>query len=184
MGRVYGGKGADIAYQVCKEIGAKLIYAGQGSLADMGLPEIPGQIEHVGYAGLEKRKQLLSRAKGFFLPSGYCEPFGGAAVEAMLSGTPVISTDWGVFNETILHGATGYRCRTFDQFCWAAKNIHNINPQHCRDWAINNYNLDRVALMYEEYFQMVMDVYTGAGWYQAHPERTELDWLNRYYPTN
>lgn len=184
LGRVYEGKGIHVAWQVCNEIGAKLIVAGQGSLEEAGYKTIPGQIEHVGYANREKRKQLMSRAKGFFLPSMFNEPFGGAAVEAMFSGCPIITSDWGVFPETNLHGITGYRCRTFEQFCWSANNIHTIKPQNCRDWAMNNYSLDRVGNMYEEYFQMVYDVYNGGGWYQKHPERTNLDWLKRYYPGN
>lgn len=184
LGRVYEGKGIHVAWQVCNHIGAKLIVAGQGSLEEAGYKTIPGQIEHVGYANSERRKQLMSRAKGFFLPSMFNEPFGGAAVEAMFSGCPIITSDWGVFNETNLHGITGYRCRTFDQFCWAAQNIHNIKPQNCRDWAMQNYTLDRVGDMYEEYFQMVYDVYNGQGWYQPHPERQNLDWLMRYYPKN
>ena len=183
LGRVYSGKGIDVAYQVCDKLGKKLIIAGQGSLADSGYKETDN-IKHVGYANLEKRKQLMSRAKGFFLPSMFNEPFGGAAVEALFSGCPIITSDWGVFNETNLHGLTGYRCRTFDQFCWATENIDKINPKTCRDWAMNNYSLNRVAEMYEEYFQMVWDTYTGNGWYQRHPERANLNWLNRYYPTN
>jgi glycosyltransferase involved in cell wall biosynthesis len=182
MGRVYPGKGIDVAYQVCEKNGLKLKIAGQGNLAEFGYKEIPGQIEQIGYVNSSERKKLLSRAKAFFLPSMFNEPFGGAAVEALFSGCPIITSDWGVFNETNLHGITGYRCRTFEQFSWAAKNIDRINPKNCRDWAMKNYTLERVGNMYEEYFQMVLDVYTGKGWYQEHPERTDLEWLNRYYP--
>jgi glycosyltransferase involved in cell wall biosynthesis len=182
LGRIYPGKGVHIAYQICKELGFKLKIAGQGDLSEMGYSEIPGQIEQVGYADAEQRKKLMSEARGFFLISQFLEPFGGSAVEAMFSGTPIITSDWGVFSETNLHGITGYRGRTFEHFCWAAENIDKIKPQDCRDWAMNNYSLDRVGLMYDEFFTMVHDVYTGAGWYQKHPERLNMDWLKKYYP--
>lgn len=182
MGRVYPGKGIDIAYQVCQKLGLKLKIAGQGSLEEYGYKEIPGQIEKVGYLNSEQRKEMLSKAKGFFLPSMYNEPFGGASIEALFAGCPIITTDWGSHAENNLHGVTGYRCRTFDHFCWAAENIDKINPKNCYDWAMNNFTLDRVGKMYEEYFQMVWDVYTNDGWYQRHPERVDLEWLKRYYP--
>lgn len=180
LGRVYKGKGIDIAYQVCDALGENLVIAGQGSLEESGYKQ-NAHIQHIGYANTDTRKQLMAKAKGFFLPSMYAEPFGGGSVEAMMSGTPVITTDWGVFNETIPHGYVGYRCRTFEQFIWAAKNIATIKPINCRNWALTNYSTDRVALMYEEYFQMVMDTITGHGWYQQHPERKDLNWLFKDY---
>jgi hypothetical protein len=66
---------------------------------------------------------------------------------------------------------------------WAAQNIDKISPKACRDWAMNNFSLDKVTDMYEEYFQMVYDVYTGQGWYQLHPDRENMDWLSRTYPS-
>ena len=183
LGRVYPGKGADIAYQVCEKTGNKLIYAGQGSLEDFGYKPIPGQIEHVGYADQALRRKLMSKAKGFFLGSMYAEPFGGASIEALFSGTPIITTDWGSHAENNLHGITGYRCRTFDHWCWAVNNIDKISPKACREWAMNNFTLDRVARMYEEYFQMVYNVYNGKGWYEENNDRQDLDWLTRKFPT-
>jgi len=109
----------------------------------------------------------------------YIEPFGGVIIEAAFSGTPVITTDWGVFGENVLHGKTGYRCRTLEQFAWAAKNIHKIKPKDCYNFAMKNFTMKRVALKYEEYFNMLRGLY-GKGWYEKNPKRKELDWLKRY----
>ena len=92
-------------------------------------------------------------------------------------GCPTIVTDWGVFAETIVHGKTGWRCRTWDQFKWAAKNVDKIDPYVCHAWAAENYSLERVGNMYEEYFQGLLDLNRKDGWHTDHPERTQLDWL-------
>jgi len=165
VGRVYEGKGIHIAIQATKEIGAKLKIAGQCNLKTAGYDKVPDHVEEIGYVGKEERKKLMSKAKGAFVASLYNEPFGGVQVEMMLSGTPTITTDWGAFSENNIHGVTGYRCRTFDHFCWAARNIDKIKPSDCRSWAINNFSLDKVAGMYEEYFQSVLNVYENKGWY-------------------
>lgn len=176
LGRVYEGKGFHIAVETTGAIGEKLIIAGQK-------PEefiFPDHVEFVGYADSEKRKKLMAGAKGAFVPSLYIEPFGGVQVEMLMSGTPTITTDWGSFVENNIHGVTGYRCRTFDHFVWAAQNIDRIDPRNCRTWA-ENFTLDRVAPIYEEFFQNIMDVKTSRGWYERH-SRNDLVYLKREYP--
>lgn len=182
LGRVYEGKGIHLAIQATEKIGAKLIVAGQSNLQECGYKETPKHVEFVGYADVEKRKKLMSRAKGAFVASHYVEPFGGVQIECLFSGTPTITTDWGAFTENNLHGITGYRCRTFDQFVWAAKNIDKIDPYKCREWALANFSLERVAQLYEEFFDSVLDVHTNEGWYHVNVNRTESNFNKKYYP--
>lgn len=180
MGRVYEGKGVNVAVQVTEKIGAKLVIAGQNSLKAMGYKETPAHVTELGYADVPTRRKLMSRAKGAFVASMYNEPFGGVQIEMLLSGTPTITTDWGSFTENNIHGYTGYRCRTFEQFEWAARNIDSIDPQNCRRWG-ENFTMEKVAPMYEEYFQSVLNVHTGRGWYEPNDDRENLDWLKRNY---
>lgn len=177
LGRVYDGKGVNIALQACEKAGVKLILAGQ---KEEGYA-IPDNVTYLGYADTNLRKRLMSNAKASFLASMYIEPFGGVQIENLLSGTPTITTDWGSFAENNLHGITGYRCRTMGDFVQAIKNIDKIKPEDCRAWG-ENFSLEKVAKMYEKYFTDVLNVYTGAGWYaESGPEC--LDSLYKQYPS-
>lgn len=184
FGRIISRKGVQTASDVAKATGNKLYIIGQGSLDNPYEGLNLSKEKHIIYkpaVGPAERAELLGNAKAVLMPTYYLEPFGGVNVEAQLCGTPVITTDWGAFPETVLHGTTGYRCRTFEEFCWAVNNISNIKSNNCREWAEKNYSLERIGKMYEEYFQRVYNLF-GDGWYAKNNERSELDWLNRYYP--
>jgi len=174
LGRVYSGKGVDIAIDATKRAGVKLVIAGQ---KEEGY-KLPDHVEYVGYADVPTRKRLMARAKASFVPSQYVEPFGGVQIENLLSGTPTITSDWGSFAENNLHGITGFRCRTMGDYVDAIKNIDMIEPKNCHKFACN-FTLEYVAPMYEKYFSDVMDVYTGDGWYA---EGNNIEALYKFYP--
>ena len=176
LGRVYSGKGVDIAIDATRRAGVKLVVAGQ---CEAGYT-FPPHVEYVGYADVPKRKELMSKAKASFLPSQYVEPFGGVQIENLLSGTPTITSDWGSFAENNLHGVTGYRCRTMGDYVDAIKNIDRIRPADCRAFG-ENFTLEKVAPRYEKYFQDVLDVYNGAGWYA---DGNGIDAMTMTYPSN
>lgn len=183
VGRIISSKGIGIAVDVTRNLGVKLLVAGQGDLASI-VGSVPPHVEVIGYVEPKQRCELMKNAKALLAPTHFNEPFGGVMVEALFCGTPVITSDWGGFAENNLHGVTGYRCRTMEQFEWAAKNIDKISRKACHEWAVNNFSLDRVALMYEEYFETLKKVHDGSGgFYAKNPDRQNLDWMIRYYPS-
>ena len=180
LGRITEIKGLNIAIQATEKANKRLIIAGQGELKDLGYDKPPGHVEYVGFADVKKRKELLKHAQALILPTHYIEPFGGVTIEALFSGTPIITTDWGCFAENNLHGITGYRCRNMSQFTWALENIRNIVPANCKGWAEKNFSLERVSKMYKEYFNSLEGL-NGDGFYELN-NNTDLNWLNKAYP--
>lgn len=183
LGRIVKRKGVELAVEMTRELGARLVIAGQGAPVNEaeGLDLRADHVDFVGYADLAKRRHLLASAKALLCPTYYVEPFGGVAVEAMLSGTPVITTDFGAFAETVLHGVTGYRCRTLEQFLWAGEAVSQLSPEASRQWALENYSCSRVARMYQEYFDMVYGLW-DVGWPELGTGRRQLEWLTKTYP--
>lgn len=179
MGRLADDKGVAVAIDVAKRAGRRILVVGPGE-PERFLQGNP-HAEYLPPVGLEGRKKLMAEAAALVCPTQYVEPFGNVALEAQVSGTPVICTDWGGFPETVQHGYTGFRCRTMEQFVWAAKHVDRIKPADCRNWVLGNFSIQRVSRMYQEYFQSLLDL-DDDGWYQERLARHELDWLRRSYP--
>jgi glycosyltransferase involved in cell wall biosynthesis len=169
LGRVQPLKGINAALDIARRTGRHLKIAGQGSLAT-----VPANVEMLGYADMTKKAELLSRAAALVAPSRYCEPFGYTAIEAAMSGTPVICPDWGGFTETVVHGVTGWRCRNMDQFDWAVRNIGEIKPEACRQWALANYTTDNARARYEEYFKQLRGVFFGCDFHGSDASRAGI----------
>jgi glycosyltransferase involved in cell wall biosynthesis len=133
FGRVCEEKGVHLAIQATEKMGKKLIIAGPGSLNSIGYSNTPSHVEIFGVANADQRKQLMRKAKALFGLTYYVEPFGNMIIESNLSGTPVITTDWGAFPEIVIQGQTGYRCRNFKDILNAMENIENnqISSMNC-----------------------------------------------------
>lgn len=172
IGRMIRRKGPDIAAEVTKRIGAKLVMAGQGVEAIEGEKIIAKEltvegthIKHLGHANVAQRNELMRRAKAVFLCTTYLEPFGGTSIEPMFCGTPVITTDWGAFPENIVHGEVGYRTRTLGEAVWAANNLDKLaSPKVIRKYAVDNFGMARVGELYQAYFEQLSTLW-DEGWY-------------------
>ena len=165
------------AAQVCQHIGAKLVIAGQKVLkseqgritADDG-SWIDGDVEYAGVVGPEERAQLLGGAIAIFVPTLYFEPFGGVHAEALLCGTPVISTPWGAFEEYIDDGVNGYKCSTLAEFVDATRKVEGLDRAAIRAAAIARYGTATVGRQYNDYFNRLATL-RREGWYELPPQR-------------
>ena len=164
LGRIQHDKGVTIAMQAAGRAKKKLIIAG-GSKLDlikMGHKELPKHVKYIGSVNVEERKQLLANARCLIAPTHYIEPFGNIVVEAHLSGTPTITSDWGGFVDTNIQGVTGYRCRLMSDFVNGILMADRIDPGVCRKIAEAKYS-DEVV--YEQMRQYILKLHKG-DWYQ------------------
>jgi glycosyltransferase involved in cell wall biosynthesis len=168
IGRIGTNKGLDIAIDACGRMGVKLKVCGQGGPSDIGMSDWPAHVEYLGYADLQKRKDLMGRAKFGFLLSTYWEPFGGTAVEMMLSGCVPICSDVGAMTEYVVDGVNGFRCNTMGDIQRAIRLVDTIDRRKMINFAADNFSLDAVRPKFERAFADFSDVFNKAGWYEDH----------------
>jgi glycosyltransferase involved in cell wall biosynthesis len=167
LGRVNFDKGVDLCIQVTKFLGKKLKIAGPAeNLQHLGYDRVPDHVELLGYVNAEQRADVLSRAECLMAPTHYIEPFGNIVAEAQFCGTPVLTTDWGGYVDSVDPGKTGFRCRDFGSFIQAARQIHTIKSEDCRSWAEANFS---DAVIHDKFDQWLEKIHRN-DFYYTYPE--------------
>lgn len=98
------------------------------------------------------RAAYLAGARCAIFPSRFVEPFCGAAVEAMLCGTPVLTSDFGAFTETVIDGINGFRCRTAADFIARLDDVLDLDRGVVHTQAQLRYSTNVVGPKYERVF--------------------------------
>lgn len=169
MGRVVRRKGPHVAALIAERADLPLKVAGPGptewSKGKIVAPEVvlEGDVEYVGEVGFAERNELMGNAAAIIVPTLYIEPFGGVAVEAMLTGCPVVASDWGSFTE-IVPPLVGRRFRTPREGARAVHEVQKLDRKKIREHAIQHYSLEAVGPMFTRYFAE-LDTLWGDGWY-------------------
>ena len=145
-------KGLGLAIEVAKKAGVKLVIAGnytnENFYRDFLKPRLSKNITYVGPVKGEIKKELLSKARALIFPTLWPEPFGLVAIEAMVSGTPVVTTYMGAMPEVVVHGKTGFLCGSFEDMVNAIGMVDDIDPDVCRSWVLSRFTHRRMASGY------------------------------------
>lgn len=107
LSRLVGYKRFDLAVQACKELGKKLVVAGDGPERE-NLERIAGKDENIIFLGRQPDdvvKKYMSECKALLFPGE--EDFGIVPVEAQACGRPVIAYGKGGVLDSVIDGKTG-----------------------------------------------------------------------------
>lgn len=104
----------------------------------------------------EPKLRLLGEARAFLNPIAWEEPFGNAPVEAMLCGTPVLTTPRGALPETV-DADSGRFFETDEEFAAALEAIEELTPQQCRESAATRFPIQKTARGYLDLYARILD---------------------------
>jgi glycosyltransferase involved in cell wall biosynthesis len=161
LGRLERCKGAHTAVAIAKQLGRRLIVAGNiSSLPDEREyfrraiePHLDEElISYIGPVDNVAKNRLLGSAAALLLPIEWEEPFPVVLPEALLCGTPVIAFRRGGVPEGIDHGRTGFLCDSKEEMVAAVQQLSGIDRGACRAEGIRRFSDDAILAEYERLY--------------------------------
>jgi len=142
-------KNVDFAIRLAKMMGFKLIVAGGWRLS------FRRNIKFVGEVDDKEKAELLAGAKALIFPTNWEEPFGLVTIEALASGTPVITTNKGAMPELVTPDV-GFRCNTFEESQEAINRADKISPRKCRERVEENFTAEIMTGKYIKAYEKII----------------------------
>ncbi len=148
-------KGIDVAFWIAKQTGIKLVVAGGGPNAweNTEFVKVCGEnnAEFIGPIYGKLKAEKFTAAKALLFPTQFNEAFGLPVAEALMSGTPVIASNYGAMAE-VLDPRGGFVCAGESEYLNAVANLRQIKPADCRQLALSRFHyLDMAQNYVREY---------------------------------
>src|SRR5207245_9556516 len=115
-GRMLPEKGPDLAIEIARRAGKKLVMAGgiydRGFFEEKIAPALKEDTNLIyrGVLGRDELYRLMGRAEGLLFSSRWAEPFGLVLVESLAAGTPVLAWRRGAVPEIVTDRKTSFIC--------------------------------------------------------------------------
>lgn len=163
-GRMAPEKGPDLAIEIARQAGRKLVIAGgvydKAFFEEKIQPQLAADpdLEYVGLLERHELHQLMSRADGLLFPSRWEEPFGLVLAESLAAGTPVITWERGAAPEIITEGQTGFMLPFMDiaGAAEAVSRLGELDRQACRRQVEEKFGLEKMLDDYIDYYREVI----------------------------
>jgi glycosyltransferase involved in cell wall biosynthesis len=157
LGRVCPEKAPHLAIAAAQKAGLPIVVAGQVYPFQWHKdywerevkPLIDGdKVRWVELPSFAEKTALLRSALALLVTSQVAETTSLVALEAMASGTPVISFGVGALREVVSQG-TGFIVNGVEEMAAACQEVGRIRPQDCRAWVAREYSAKAMADGYE-----------------------------------
>jgi len=148
---MYRRKGLELALELSLEMGFELVVA--GTARERAVTEQVAALcrragaRYVGDVRGPRKAELLASASALLFPTRLNEGCPLVIAEALLSGTPVISSDRGSCPELIT-SEVGFVCSDAAAYRRAIENVASISPRACRAKALQDFHYRRMAADY------------------------------------
>jgi glycosyltransferase involved in cell wall biosynthesis len=119
-------------------------------------PLLGGDVEFLGEIGEQEKYQLLGDAFALLNPIQWPEPFGLVMIEALATGTPVVTTRAGASPEIVDDGVTGYLCRDVDALADALILAKDLDRAECRAAAATRFSTERMVTDHVALYEAVV----------------------------
>ena len=163
VGRVNREKGPEVAVDVARRTGARLVMAAaikekfeQAYWDENVKPILTGKEEILGEITVDEKADLMARARAVLFPIQWEEPFGLVMAEANACGTPVLAFPRGAVPEVIADGETGFLCADAAAMSEAVGRVEEIDPHACRARVEKMFSAQAMTSGYEDVYARVL----------------------------
>jgi glycosyltransferase involved in cell wall biosynthesis len=118
VGRLEKDKGIDLLARAARRAGARLRVIGDGPLGQTLAEEYP-EVDLLGWRSAKQIAALAAEARMVVVPTRWRETFGLVALEALMSGIPVIASRFCLISDEIVRHRFGLACNPLDEVALA-----------------------------------------------------------------
>lgn len=164
LGRMSPDKGAHRAIAVARAAGKRLLIAAKmwepaerQYFADQVEPLLGPDAEYVGAVEGVAKLELLAGAEALVNPIQWPEPFGLVMVEALASGTPVLTFAHGAAPEIVDDGVTGFLCADIDDMAASVADVPSLDRAACRKAVETRFSVGRMVREHVALYRRMVD---------------------------